>query len=317
MLLSYLAVANIAFVAIFLFASPTAKLIAGDGSGDLGEVTLPELGGPVVVLVLDEFPAATIMRPDGTINNDRFRLRRAGIGEHVVPQRLQPAQLDPSRRAIDPRRAPRPEGTLPTYTDHPRNLFTLFGGDVPVHSYESVTSLCPPDLCAETAPLPLTQALEDASIVYGHRVLPGAPATVCRRSTTRGVRTGPRKTAVPAATTSATPTRAGSGFGADERSPLGQAAVLSERTQAITEEPALHFVHVAVPHRPWVLSPSGNVAPFAPELIRDPTNPRTRSRTGGVPAAQLRSAPPSADRRAARPGPGPAELGADDARRHV
>ena len=74
LLLSYLAVANIAFIAIFLFASPTAKLIAGDGSGDLGEVTLPELGGPVVVLVLDEFPAATIMRPDGTINNDRFPL---------------------------------------------------------------------------------------------------------------------------------------------------------------------------------------------------------------------------------------------------
>ena len=37
---------------------------------------------------------------------------------------------------------------LPTYRDHPRNLFTLLGGEVPVHSYESVTSLCPPDICA-------------------------------------------------------------------------------------------------------------------------------------------------------------------------
>src|SRR5687768_2644153 len=67
LLLSYLAAANLAFVVLFLFASPTAKLIAGDGTGDLGQVTVPEVGSPVVVLVLDEFPAATIMRADGTI----------------------------------------------------------------------------------------------------------------------------------------------------------------------------------------------------------------------------------------------------------
>ena len=79
LLLSYLAVANIAFVAMFLFASPTAKLIAGGGSGDLGDVTVPEPAGPVVVIVLDEFPAATIMRPDGTINSDRFQIGRAHV----------------------------------------------------------------------------------------------------------------------------------------------------------------------------------------------------------------------------------------------
>ena len=69
MLLSYLAVANIAFVAIFLFASPTAELIAGGGTA-ISARCRPAIGGPVVVLVLDEFPAATIMRADGTINGD-------------------------------------------------------------------------------------------------------------------------------------------------------------------------------------------------------------------------------------------------------
>jgi hypothetical protein len=276
LLLSYLAVANIAFVAIFLFASPTAELVAGDGSGDLGEISVPELGGPVVVIVLDEFPAATIMRPDGTINADRFpgfaelasvsSWFRNASSQHNLTHRAVPSILD-GRLAAD--------GTLPTYEDHPRNLFTLFGGDVPVQAYESVTSLCPPDLCAETDPLPLTQALEDASIVYGHRVLPealrdGLPAidnswgaygaqddggdgggdNYIRDAYSRWL-----------------------GLGADERSPLGQAAVLSERTQAITAEPALHFVHVAVPHRPWVLSPSGFVTSFAPELIRDTADP--------------------------------------------
>jgi hypothetical protein len=274
LLLSYLAVANIAFVSIFLFASPTAELIAGDGSGDLGEVTLPELGGPVVVIVLDEFPAATIMRPDGTINSDRFpgfaelasvsTWFRNASSQHNLTHRAVPSILD-GRLAAD--------GTLPTYSDHPRNLFTLFGSEVPVHSYESVTSLCPPDICADTAPLPLTQALEDASIVYGHRVLPGALRDGLPPIDNSWGAYGAQEDGGGDGNYIRDAYSRWLGLGADERSPLGQAAVLSERTQAITADPALHFVHVAVPHRPWVLSSSGFVTSFAPELIRDTNDP--------------------------------------------
>jgi hypothetical protein len=273
LLLSYLAVANLAFVVMFLFASPTAELIAGGGSGDLGNVSIPELSGPVVVIVLDEFPAATIMRPDGTINSDRFpgfaelasvsTWFRNASSLHNLTHRAVPSLLD-GRVAAD--------GTLPTYTDHPRNLFTLLGGEVPVHRYESVTSLCPPDICSDAHPHPLSQALEDASIVYGHRLLPGA-----------------LRDDLPPIDNSwgaySTQQDAGGnyirdaysrwlGLGADERSPLGQAGVLTERTRAITGEPSLHFIHVALPHRPWVLSRSGYATSFAPELVRDPNDPR-------------------------------------------
>ena len=149
LLLSYLAVANIAFLAMFLFASPTSELVAGGSTDDLGDVSVPDLTAPVVVLILDEFPAATIMRPDGTINSDRFpgfaelaatsTWFRNTSSQHNLTHRAVPSILD-GRLAAD--------GTLPTYADHPRNLFTLLGESVPVHSYESVTSLCPPDaLC--------------------------------------------------------------------------------------------------------------------------------------------------------------------------
>ena len=77
------------------------------------------------------------------------------------------------------------------------------------------------------------------------------------------------------------------GLGADERSPLGQAAVLSERPGRSTDQP-VQFVHVAVPHRPWVLSPQRvRRASFAAELISDPDDPAVRVRGAGrVPAAQ-------------------------------
>ncbi|MEJ7720190.1 MAG: hypothetical protein WKF58_06950 [Ilumatobacteraceae bacterium] len=43
---------------------------------------------------------------------------------------------------------------------------------MPVELYESVTNMCPISICGETSRQPLRQALEDASVVYGHRMLP-------------------------------------------------------------------------------------------------------------------------------------------------
>jgi hypothetical protein len=276
LLLSYLAVANLAFIALFLFASPTSELIAGGDSGDVGEVSMPPPSGPVVVLVLDEFPVATIMRPDGSINADRFpgfaelasvtTWFRNASSQHNLTHRAVPSILD-GRIA--------PDGSLPTYSDHPHNLFTLLGSEVPVHSYESVTSLCPPDVCAEASHHPLTQALEDASIVYGHRLLPGALRhglpPIDNSWGAYGVqeqRGGGDRSYIRDAYSRWL------GMAADERSPLGQARVLSEHVAAITAEPALHFIHVALPHRPWVLSPRGVATSFAPEFVGDPDDPR-------------------------------------------
>jgi hypothetical protein len=60
---------------------------------------------------------------------------------------------------------------------------------------------------------------------------------------------------------------------ADERSPRGQAQVLQAEIEAIDATPSVHFVHVALPHRPWVLSRSGLATSYSPELITDPTAP--------------------------------------------
>ena len=44
-------------------------------------------------------------------------------------------------------------------------------------------------------------------------------------------------------------------------------------TDAIDGSPAVYFVHVALPHRPWVLSRTGVGTSFSPELITDPDAP--------------------------------------------
>ena len=171
---SYLAVANAAFIVVFLFVSPASELVIGDSSAvEFGQVTVPELKAPLVVVVLDELPAGTIMRSDGSINSARYpgfaRLaqtstwfRNASSTDnetlHAVPTILTGKRVE--------------LGTLPTYADHPRNLFTMLGRHVPVDRFEAVTNMCPPQICEPAPPRPLSQAFTDASIVYGHRVLP-------------------------------------------------------------------------------------------------------------------------------------------------
>lgn len=289
---SYLAVANLAFVAIFLFTSPASKLVSGAGTGDVGQISVPDLAGPVVMVVLDEFPAATIMRADGTINDDRYpgfaelasisSWFRNASSPHQLTHRAVPSLLDGNLSVDD---------GLPIYADHPRNIFTLLGQDVAVLRYESVTDLCPEAICEPAPQQSMWRALEDATIVYGHRVLPVPLRDDLPPIDNSWGAYGAVQLEGVAAPSAGSAGSAGEGSGsdeptyieqaytrwndlaADERSPSGQARIMQEHIDAITAEPALHFVHVALPHRPWVLSRTGVTTTFLPELVLDPADP--------------------------------------------
>jgi hypothetical protein len=291
LLTTYLSVANVLFLGAFLFASPTAELVTGSNSvGDLGTVAVPDVEGQVVVVVLDEFPATTIMRGDGTINSERYpgfaqlaatsTWFRNASSHFALTHFAVPSILTGTNGEGD---------ALPTVNDYPRNLFTLLGEELPVQRYEIVTDLCPSSVCNPPPRRSLMDAIDDASVVYGHRVLPaelraelpaidkswGAYGVEEENVNDPGADLVNQEQAAEGADDKTPIERAYAKWLAmnpDERSALGQAGVLQDFTRRITASPGLTFVHVALPHAPWTLSRTGQRMAYYPEEV-EPTDP--------------------------------------------
>ena len=200
---AYLSVANLLFVGTFLFLSEASALVVSNGvTNDIGGVSVPELDGPVVVIILDELPAATIMGGDGTINVQRYPgFARLAEVSTWFRNASSPANWTPTGVPAILTGIALAEEVPPTYDNYPGNLFTLLGNDVPIHRVEPITDLCPDVLCPEREQAAMSQAFSDASIVYGHRVLPSSLRDHLPRSTTPGVPTAPSTTAASPATT--------------------------------------------------------------------------------------------------------------------
>jgi hypothetical protein len=268
--LSFLAVANVAFVVMFLVASPTAQLLRGASYADAGAVRIPPLGGPVVLLVLDEFPLTSLLRPDGSINELRYPNLAALARESTwfrnaaSESRTTFVSVPTILTGLLPE-----HDDLPFLSDHPRNYFTLFGARYPVNGYEPVTDLCPHDVCVRGRGQPLRQALDDASIVYWHRVLPrewreGLPdvdaswgnfgddiVTEEEPSEMTTVPTTPDGRPDPMGRLNAMP--------ANNRTRPGQAGTLLRHIELMSAEPSINMIHVLLPHRPYKLTPWGGV----------------------------------------------------------
>ena len=266
--LALLAVGNLAFLLLFLVASPTAELLSSPpASGQEGEVSVPPLTGPVLVVVLDEFPVTSIMRSDGTVNDTRYpniaRLAesstwfRNAASESRTTYVSTPSILSGARAADD---------DLPILADHPRNLFSLFGARYPVNRYELVTDMCPEDACDPPPPQSMGRLLDDVSVVYRHQVLPpdlreGLPPVDAGWGNFGDVIDGGSDagdlTSTPPTTIDTDPMAVAEDIPDEERGVPGQVDVFRRQIALIGEEPSLNFLHVAIPHHPYVLTPWG------------------------------------------------------------
>jgi hypothetical protein len=180
-LLDYAAVAPVVVLVVFALIAPTSTLIWGSPAAAAEPVALPvDPSAPVVMIVFDEFPVATLLDEQGEIRAEEFpgfaRLAgdgtwfRNAVGSHERSEEALPTILSGRLAPLDEK--------VPTAAEYPETLFTLLGGSYQVTASEAVTELCPPTVCVggsrQRLPLgPRWRSLgSDLSVVAGHVFLP-------------------------------------------------------------------------------------------------------------------------------------------------
>jgi hypothetical protein len=144
--LTVLSPAPIVVLALFLVFSPVRALVFG------GE---PELepraasGTPVVVVLLDELPVASLMDARRRIDARRYP-NFARLARHATWYRNAASVGDYTQIAVPAVLTGRPgtPGRLQVAHEYPDNLFTLLGGSYRLDVFEQVT-----DLCREACPV--------------------------------------------------------------------------------------------------------------------------------------------------------------------
>ena len=178
--LTLLTPAPVVFLALFLGGSDVSRLIFKSEPPVQAAHTRARTA--VVLIVMDELSTVSLMNRNGQIDARRFphfaalardsTWYRTATTVDTHTERAVPAIFTGRVPAID---------SLPTYADHPQNIFTLFGGNYRLHVFETLTSLCPRSLCAGAQRPAET---EDESLRPGPYPAARARSSRMRRSST-------------------------------------------------------------------------------------------------------------------------------------
>jgi hypothetical protein len=147
--LAFASLAPLVFLGLFLVDSETATLLSADEprAVDAG-VGNP---APVVMLVFDELPLTALIDADGVIDAELYPnvAELAGDAHWFRNTTAVSSSTWYAVPSLATGRYPE-DGTAPIAADHPESLFTLLGGAYEMNVTESVTRLCPTEICRST-----------------------------------------------------------------------------------------------------------------------------------------------------------------------
>lgn len=231
----FVAVAPPVLAVLFLFSSSTSALLDSAEAKAYGRPAEP---APVVMVIFDELPLGSLLTSDGTIDAELFPnfARLAGDGHwfrNTTTVSNSTAQAVPTiLTGVTP-----PAESVPTSTAYPDNLFTLLGSSMRLDVLESVTRLCPESMCAVASGPSggLSRILDDAVDVMTHRLSPH------------------QEELAPVAEVADVDVEAAEELGSERRPARFDSFVDGLADTSDT----FHFLHVILPHQPFVQYPDG------------------------------------------------------------
>lgn len=255
-----LAWSPIAMAAFFLVATPAGALALDSGAPITAAVDPTETPS-IVLLVLDEFPLASLIDPDGNLRADQYpnfaRLAADGTWfrnamtvqqqtEHSVPSIV--TGINPAR-------------TLNPYAgQYPGSLFTALASAYQMKVDETMTQMCPVTVCT-LSPDRVTRGslANDLGVIAGHILLP-PPFTEPLPPIDRNWGSFGAATEDFNAIESFNTARR-----SDPRGAIERLANSIERSDP--ELPTFFFTHALLPHNPWQYLPSGQRYPLDSERL--------------------------------------------------
>lgn len=176
--LSALALTPLLFALVFVYGSPAHGLVFPPHVA-AAAVDVPGTPPPVVLVVFDELPLASMLTADGnSIDAARFPnvARLAGDGTWFSNTTSVAGFTHEAVPAILTGERVHAENVPPTAGGHPRNLFRLLADDYRIEAHEQVTKLCTPTLCDQAGggpqAVPTSVLLSDLAVVSGLVTLP-------------------------------------------------------------------------------------------------------------------------------------------------
>lgn len=254
----FASIAPVVVLALFLGASSTSQLVwAAPAIAQPAQVPIGN-PAPVVMVVFDEFPVASLIDGDGNLQEDVYpnfaRLARDGTFYNNATTVQQ--QTERAMPAILTGTDPGDSDRIPTANDYPANLFTLLSDRYDLDVIEAVTELCPEFAC-ENSSRPVLSAsarwellADDVRIVAGHVLLPAdytdSLPPIDQNWSNFAATTGAEEFDIIA--------RFQELEGADRRIPIAR---FLDGIEPADGEAPLHFLHALVPHVPWTYLRSG------------------------------------------------------------
>ncbi len=253
--LRYLAFAPVVFGILFLFSSQATKVVFARAPASDRKIVIHH-PKRVVMIVLDEFPLETLLDGTGHVDAGLYPNFAALAGAStwyrndttVAPYTVNAVP------AIMTGQYPKARSDLPSYVDHPDNIFTLLGGTYRMNVKEDITRLCPPETC------PSPDAGDSA--IVGARGLVGQTADLWE--------------------TFASPHRTTPLFENPLTAP--QLPIMRKFIASLkpSSGPAFDFLHVQMPHEQWRYLPSWQDTQLTPN---NPSDYRSLESWADEPAA--------------------------------
>jgi hypothetical protein len=225
-------VSAFALVVPFLFFwNPSVRSVLAEPEPPKAPILSAKI--PIVMILFDELPLTSLLDDQGNIDEVRYpnfaQLSKEStwLKNTTTCSSLTEISVPALLSSTYPY-----EGRLPVIKDYPNNLFTLLGGSYEMHINETVTRLWPEKGYKTER---LTLLLKDAAAVYLHATLP-------QRFTEN----------LPSVT------EKWANFWSEsdlDRRKIFQNFI--DSIQPAGAKPPFYFLHVMLPHKPWIYLPSG------------------------------------------------------------